>query len=60
MFAVRPTGDGGVLRALKVSAALSKSALAYEFDVLRRAAALGAPMCAAAVLSPASADTAVA
>jgi hypothetical protein len=44
VFAVRPTGDGGVLRALKVSAALSKSALAYEFDVLRRAAALGAPV----------------
>jgi hypothetical protein len=33
VFAVRPTSDGGVLRALKVSAALSKSALAYEFDV---------------------------
>ena len=44
VFAVRPAGDGGVLRALKVSAALSKNALAYEFDVLRRAAALGAPV----------------
>ena len=44
VFAVRPAGDGGVLRALKVSAALSKSALAYEFDVLRRAAAMGAPV----------------
>ena len=33
-----------MLRALKVSVALSKNALAYEFDVLRRAAAVGAPV----------------
>jgi hypothetical protein len=45
VFAVRCAGDGGgELRALKVSAALSRGALAYEFGALRRAAAAGAPV----------------
>jgi hypothetical protein len=44
VFAVRRAGDGGALHALKVSAALSRSALAYEFGSLRRAAAAGAPV----------------